>query len=132
MVEPTPWELLTVYVTPNADTKLQDTQSLIRRLEGNYVTSALDGSQQSAQYKSRVSILFPESPKCSTSICSGRSKTLPGSNFLMKIRKPPNATPNATAMTIKAPVPMKVRYSTTAHGGSVAVALGSFQVTCVS
>src|SRR5712692_10123928 len=84
-----------------------------------------------AQYKSRVSILCPESPSCSTSICSGRSNTLPGSNFLMKMRNPPNATPKATAMTINKPVPTKIRYSTTAQGGSVAVWLGSFQVTCV-
>src|ERR1700687_1808498 len=133
-----------------ADAKLQDTRPLIRRRGGNCVTcrDAACGAlawcyvgrslrsanrvAQPAQYKSRVSIVFPDSPSCSTSIRSYRSNTLPGNNLFVKTRKPPNATPKTTAMTIKTPVPTKIRYRTTPHGGSVAVWLGSFQVTCVS
>src|ERR1700738_4498233 len=86
---------------------------------------------QPAQYKSRVSIVFPDSPNCSTSNRSYRSNTLPGNNLLVNTRTPPNARPKTTAITIKTPVPTKIRYRTTPNGRSVAVWLGSFQVTCV-
>src|SRR5260370_11889201 len=77
-------------------------------------------------------IVFPESPSCRTSICSGRSKTLPGKKIFASTRTPPNATPRTKATTMNKPVPRNILAMVVSNGGSLIVWCRSFHVTSVS